>query len=341
LANLAGKTNQPKENLMKISNETKVGLLSIVALTALILGFNYLKGKDVFNRTTKVYAVFSKLGSLAKSNEVKINGYTIGTVYAFEPTNKNVDSIKVTISITADVNIPANSVAYISAGLLGSSNITIEKHDTTVSLKDGDYLQTREDPGIFGDLPSQAGSTLANVRTSLDSLKVVFGNLNKLLDGNTKGNLQQAIANMALATSSLNKLLDPEHSMLASTLRNTNAITENLKKNNDSITAVISNAKQFSEQLSHLNMHQTMDTLQSAISQLKATIHKLSSNEGTLGALINDKKLYNKLNDVLLSAEILMDDLRQHPKRYVNISIFGKKDKGGALTSPSKKDTLP
>ena len=338
---MAGKTNQPKENLMKISNETKVGLLSIVALTALILGFNYLKGKDVFNRTTKVYAVFSKLGSLAKSNEVKINGYTIGTVYAFEPTNKNVDSIKVTISITADVNIPANSVAYISAGLLGSSNITIEKHDTTVYLKDGDYLQTREDPGIFGDLPSQAGSTLANVRTSLDSLKVVFGNLNKLLDGNTKGNLQQAIANMALATGSLNKLLDPEHSMLASTLRNTNAITENLKKNNDSITAVISNAKQFSEQLSHLNMQQTMDTLQSAISQLKATIHKLSSNEGTLGALINDKKLYNKLNDVLLSAEILMDDLRQHPKRYVNFSIFGKKDKGGALTSPSKKDTLP
>jgi phospholipid/cholesterol/gamma-HCH transport system substrate-binding protein len=285
--------------------------------------------------------VFSKLGSLAKSNEVKINGYVVGTVYAFEPTNKNVDSIKVTISITADVDIPANSIAYISAGLLGTSSITIEKEASTTNLKDGDYLKTREDPGIFGDLPSQAGSTLANVRTSLDSLKIVFSNLNKLLDGNTKGNLQQAIASMAIATSSLTKLLDPEHSMLASTLRNTNAITENLKRNNDSITAVISNAKHFSENLSQLNLHKTMDTLQSAISQLKATIHKLSSNEGTLGALINDKKLYIKLNDVLLSAEILMDDLRTHPKRYVNFSVFGKKDKGGALTSPSKKDTLP
>ena len=338
---MAGKTNQPKENLMKISNETKVGLLSIAGLTILIIGFNYLKGKDVFNRTKKVYAVFSKLGSLAKSNEVKINGYVVGTVYAFEPTNKNVDSIKVTISITADVDIPANSIAYISAGLLGTSSITIEKQASTTNLKDGDYLKTREDPGIFGDLPSQAGSTLANVRTSLDSLKVVFSNLNKVLDGNTKGNLQQAIANMAIATSSLNKLLDPEHSMLASTLRNTNAISENLRKNNDSITMVISNAKRFSENLSQLNLQKTMDTLQSAISQLKATIHKLSSNEGTLGALINDKKLYIKLNDVLLSAEILMDDLRAHPKRYVNFSVFGKKDKGGALTSPSKKDTLP
>jgi phospholipid/cholesterol/gamma-HCH transport system substrate-binding protein len=326
---------------MKISNETKVGLLTVGALAILIIGFNFLKGKDVFNKTTKIYAVFTKLGSLAKSNEVKINGYTIGTVYAFEPTNKNVDSIKVTISVTEDVLIPDNSIAYISAGLLGTSAITIEKHESNVYLKDGDYMKTREDPGFFGDLPSQAGSTLANVRVSLDSLKVVFSNLNKVLDGNTKGNLQQAIANMAAITTSLNKLLDPEKSTLAATLRNANSVSENLRKNNDSITAAINNAKQFSEKLSRLNLQQTMDTLESTISELKRTVAKLSSKDGTLGALINDKKLYNKLNDVLLSAEILMDDLRTHPKRYVNFSVFGKKDKGGALTSPSKKDTIP
>ena len=185
---------------MKISNETKVGILTIVALFILIVGFNFLKGKDVFNRSKKIYAVFSKLGSLAKSNEVKINGYTIGTVYRFEPTDKNLNGIKVTINLTEEVNIPANSVAFVSAGLLGSSTITIEKGDTTTFLKDGDFLRTREDPGIFGDLPSQAGSTLANVRTSLDSLKVVFSNINKLFDGSTKGNLQQAIANLVIAT---------------------------------------------------------------------------------------------------------------------------------------------
>jgi phospholipid/cholesterol/gamma-HCH transport system substrate-binding protein len=153
--------------------------------------------------------------------------------------------------------------------------------------------------------------------------------------------MQQAIANVTAMTNSLNKLLDPEKSILANALRNVNSITENLKKNNDSITATISNAKQFSEKLAKLNMQQTMDTLESAISQLKTTIAKLSSKDGTLGALINDKKLYNKLTDVILSAEILMDDLRAHPKRYVNLSIFGKKDKGGALTSPSVKDTIP
>jgi phospholipid/cholesterol/gamma-HCH transport system substrate-binding protein len=330
---------------MKISNETKVGILTIAALAVLIVGFNYLKGKDLFNRTKKIYAVFSNLGSLSKSNDVKINGYVIGSVYAFEPTDKNLSSVKVTISLNKageGINIPANSIAYISAGIISSSIITIEKgNDSTHYLKDGDMLQTREDPGIFGDLPSQAGSTLANVRVSLDSLKIVFSNINKLFDGNTKGNMQQAIANIAAITNNLNRILDPEKSTLASALRNVNTITENLKKNNDDITATVTNAKQFSEKLAKLNMQQTMDTLESAISQLKTTIAKLSSKDGTLGALINDKKLYNKLYDVILSAEILMDDLRAHPKRYVNLSIFGKKDKGGALTSPSIKDTIP
>ena len=326
---------------MKISNETKVGILTITALVILIIGFNFLKGKDLFNNTKKIYAVFDQLGSLAKSNAVKINGYPVGTVYAFEPIDKNLNGIKVTISLTEDVNIPVNSVAYIAADILTSSSIVIEKGDATTFMKDGDVLKTRQDAGIFGSLSSEAGPTLAKIRASLDSLNRVFGNINKMFDAGTKNNLQQTIANLNSATGSLNKMLDPQNSALARTLQNVGSITDNLKKNNDSISAVISNAKQFSQRLTTLNLQQTMDTLQSAISQLKSTITKVSSTEGTLGALINDKKMYNKLNDVLLSAEILLDDLRAHPKRYVNLSVFGKKDKSGALTSPSKKDTIP
>lgn len=149
------------------------------------------------------------------------------------------------------------------------------------------------------------------------------------------------MANLNNATRSLNMMLDPSNSALARSLNNVGSITDNLRKNNDSISLVISNAKQFSQKLSRLDLDRTMDTLQAAVSQLRGTIAKMSSTDGTLGALINDKKLYNQFTDVALSLEILLDDLRAHPKRYVNLSIFGKKDKGGALTSPSKKDTLP
>jgi phospholipid/cholesterol/gamma-HCH transport system substrate-binding protein len=325
---------------MKISNETKVGILTVVALVVLIMGFNFLKGKDVFNPSKKIYAVFGKLGSLEKSNYVKINGLNIGTVSETEPTDKNVTGIKVTIRLTKDVNIPVNSVAYISAGLLGSSNITIEPGDSAVYLKDGDMLKTREDPGIFGDLPSQAGSTLTNVRSSLDSLKVVFANINKLFDANTKGNLQQAIKNMADATSSLNKLLD-ENGALATTMRNASSITDNLKKNNDSITAIISNTKQLTKKFSQLDLKQAVDSLQSVMSRLKSAISKMTSPDGSLGALMNDKKLYNNINELTLSLQILSDDLRVHPKRYFGNVIFNRKDRTGPLTSPSKKDSLP
>src|SRR5690606_19484365 len=118
----------------------------------LIAGFNFLKGKNVFDRSTKIYAVFGDLGTITRSNEVKINGLTIGTVYDLQETDKNVSGIKVTISLSRDVNIPSNSVAYISApiGGLGTPVILIDKGDATTYLQDGDEISTRKDEGIFG-----------------------------------------------------------------------------------------------------------------------------------------------------------------------------------------------
>lgn len=326
---------------MKINNETKVGLLSILALALLLLGFNFLKGKDLFNSSTKIHAMFDKLGPLEKSNLVKINGVSIGTVYDIEPTDKDISRVDVTISLSRKINIPTNSVAYISPGLVGSSTIIIEKGDAKEFLSNGDTLSTRIDNGIFGDLSSQVSPTLVKIRSSLDSLNAVFTNINRLFDAGAKTNLQQTIANLNMASNNLNKLMDLQHGPLSNTLGNVNAITENFKKNNDSITAILSNTKKFTQRLSALELEQTMDTLQVAISRMKAAISKISSPDGTLGALINDRGLYNKIHDVVLSAEILLDDLRAHPKRYVNFSVFGKKDKGGALNSPSVKDTVP
>jgi phospholipid/cholesterol/gamma-HCH transport system substrate-binding protein len=144
-----------------------------------------------------------------------------------------------------------------------------------------------------------------------------------------------------MATNSLNKLMDTEKGALAMSLNNVNAITANLKNNNDSITATISNAKRATAKLADLEIQPVIDTLSRTISQLKSVVAKIDSKDGTLGALINDKAIYNKLHDAILSAEILMDDLRTNPKRYVNLSVFGRKDKNGPLTSPAKKDTVP
>ncbi|HYM92506.1 MAG TPA: MlaD family protein [Chitinophagaceae bacterium] len=325
---------------MKISNETKVGILTIIALTFLILGFNFLKGKDLFDKRKRIYAIFSDLGSLEKSNDVKINGLPIGKVYDYNPKDKDVNGIVVTITLSRDVNIPDNSQAYISAPLVGASYIIIEKGNSPTSMKSGDTLHTRVDNGILGDVKAQLNPTLVKVRSALDSLTVVFKNINKLFNTETKGNLQQTIANLNDASNSLKTLMKSDSSPLVKTLNNFSSVSENFKKNNDTITAAISNAKKLTEKLSKLDLQQTIDSVQTVLTELKKTLAKITSDKGTIGALMNDKELYNKINQAVLSVEILMDDIRVHPKRYLGNIIFNRKDKSGPLTSPAKKDTL-
>lgn len=324
---------------MKISNETKVGILSIVALTILILGFNWLKGKDVFNKSKKIYAVFNNMGSLEKSNEVKINGLPIGAVYENDALDKDVSAVLITINLTRDINIPDNSVAYIGSSLVGASYIIIEKGDSKTFLQPGDTLATREAASVLAQLSSQLNPTLIKVRTVLDTLTQTLTGVNGILNSEAKNNLQNTIANLNRASSSLNGILDNQTGALAKTLNNAEAITSELKKNSENITGTISNAKIASEKLAALELKPTIDSLNAMISQLKSAAAKIDSKEGTLGALINDRTVYNKLHDAILSAEILMDDLRTNPKRYVNLSIFGRKDKDGPISSPARKDT--
>ncbi len=326
---------------MKISNETKVGILTIVGLTILILGFNFLKGKDLFKKSKKIYAVFKDLGSLSKSNEVKINGYVIGTVYSLKAKDENLSGIVATISLSQEVNIPIDSKAMISSPLVGASFIVIEKGKAVEFLSPGDTLMTVVDVGILDDVKAQLTPTLTKVRSTLDSLNNIFGSINGILNSEARGNLQQTLANLNKASSSLNGMLDNQTGALAKTLKNAEALTGKLLSNTDDISATIKNAKITSEKLAALELKPTIDSLNAMIGSLKNTAAKINSKDGTIGALLNDKTLYKKLTDAILSAEILMDDLRKNPKRYVNLSIFGKKDKNGPITSPAIKDSIP
>ena len=326
---------------MKISNETKVGVLVIVALVLLILGFNFLKGKNLFTDEKHLYAIFYDLGSIEKSNEVKINGLPIGTVYDYEEMDKNLSGIVVTITLKRDVNIPRNSIATIESELLGSGYINIVRGDSREYLEDGDTLNTERASSLLGDVKAQVTPTLGKLRETMDSIKLVLSSINNIFDPEVKGNIRDVIYNLRASTHSLNRMLDPQNSDLARTFSNASSITDNLRRNNDSINATISNVRRASEKFADLDIQPTIDSLQMAINELKGTMAKMNSTDGTLGALIHDKKLYNKINDVILGAEILVDDIRLHPKRYVNISVFGRKDKTGPITSPLKKDSVP
>ena len=333
---------------MSISNETKVGILAIAAIVILIVGFNFLKGKNILSRPPAIYAKFSNIGGLEKSNSVKINGLTVGTVSDIQQADKEIDNIIVVIHLTRDIVIPKNSVAFIDAGLLGSSFVNIEKGDANTYLNKGDTISTRLDKGILGNIQNQLAPTLVRVNETLDSLKITIGAISSVFDPRTKNNLQNLIGNLTLSSAQLQQLLNAQTGVLAKTLGNLNSVSENLAKNNDAISSSIRNVEVTTSKLANANIEGTMSALQATVTELKNTIAHLNSKNGSLGLLMNDRQLYDKLNDVAnrlnkaaLSAEITLDDLRIHPKRYVNISVFGNKKAGEPLTSPAIKDTLP
>ena len=333
---------------MKISNEAKVGILAVVAILVLVLGFNFLKGKSLFSKTPTIYAVFANLGGLEKSNQVKINGLAVGAVYNFAPKDKEVSSIIVEIHLTRDINIPRNSIAFIDASLVGASYITIEKGEANSYLQSGDTISTKIEGGIIGDLKTQLTPTLTRINETLDSLRRAISGIGAIFDPSTNTNVQTLIARMAISSAHLQELLNSQTGALAKSLNSLNSVTGNLAKNNEVISSSLRNVEVTTTKLANAPIEETLQDLQSTVNEfkstateLKNTITQLNSKNGSLGLLMNDRKLYDQFSKVALSAEILFDDIRLHPKRYVNISVFGGKPKGDAITSPAVKDTVP
>jgi len=153
---------------------------------------------------------------------------------------------------------------------------------------------------------------------------------------------------MAISSAHLQELLNSQTGALAKSLSSLNSVTGNLAKNNEVISSSLRNVEVTTTKLANAPIEETLQDLQSTVNEfkstateLKNTITQLNSKNGSLGLLMNDRKLYDQFRKVALSAEILFDDIRLHPKRYVNISVFGGKPKGDAITSPAVKDTVP
>lgn len=328
---------------MKISNETKVGVLTAIAITLLILGFNYLKGKSIFERNFFVYAVFNSVDGLSVSNAVMINGLPVGKVYKMEEKDNDLTGIIVTLNLTKNINIPKNSVASISGSLLGNTTMEIKMGTDHAFIKKGDTIATNSSLGLLDQVTGRIDPALAKVNVALTSLDSVLKLIGGIFDPRTQHNFQTIFANLAVSTAHLDGLLNNQTGALAKTLSNASAFTGNLKNNNDTITQILTNLKTTTNKFANLELEQTLTKLQSAISQLNTTLDKVNNNNGTLGMLMNDKKLYNNLNSASNSLNILLQDFRVHPRRYTGGLVFGKKDKSAPLMTPlpDSSSTVP
>lgn len=326
---------------MKISNETKVGALTAVAITLLILGFNFLKGKTLFKTGNIIYAKYTDTKGIMISNGVFINGFQVGSVYDIENADKNLSAIVVAIKLKDNYNIPANSIASIKENPLGNASITIALGDAATYVKSGDTILTASNAGLLGDVMNKLGPVGDQIKATVGSLDSVLKNINTIFDPATKNNLQEVIANinkttasLVVSSASIQAMLNQQTGAITASMNNVNSFTKNLADNNDKVTRMLGNVEKTTENLSKADIDGTIAQLKNSIETLNTILGKMSSTDGSLGKLLNDKALYDNLTNTVRSANILMDDLRVHPKRYVNISVFGKKDKTGPLMAP-------
>jgi len=319
---------------MKVSNETKVGALTAVSITVLILGFNFLKGKNITERSNTIYAVFPNVDGLAISSPVYANGYQIGRVGDLEAKDKNLSGIIVTITLTKDINIPTNSFASSDKTLLGTTSVKITLGTSPKYINEGDTLQVILSPDMMSSVKSTLTPAVDNINKTLIALEAVIMKLNSVIDPNTKNNIQSIVANLNTSSQRLMDLLNTQNGSLAKTLNHVESITGNLEKNNDKIDSSLSNVQKATKQLADAEIAQTIETMKKTMAQLEQTIAKVNNPNGTIGALLNERKLYDELRQTNRSLTTLLDDLKTHPKRYVNVSVFGKKDKSVPLTAP-------
>lgn len=331
---------------MKISNETKIGALTTVAIVFLILGFNFLKGKSVLKTGFFLYAKYSDLKKLSASNAVFANGFQIGTVYS-TTSDPSLTALVVEIKLANEYQIPVNSIATIESNPLGSPVMNVQLGNSTAFLKTGDTLRTVENAGLLGSISNKIGPLSDQITKTLVTLDSLMRNFNSVLDPNTKGNLQSVIGNLSRATSSitrsttsLEKLLDMQSGALSQSLAHVNEFTGNLAKNNSKIDSTLAYLQTTTRNLSQADIDGLINRFKESADSLSNIINRVNSSDGSLGALINDKALYNNLNNVTRSLNVLIDDLRVHPKRYVNISVFGGKAKGDYLTAPLPVDSV-
>jgi phospholipid/cholesterol/gamma-HCH transport system substrate-binding protein len=325
---------------MKISNETKIGALTSIAIVLLILGFNFLKGNSFTSKNIRYYAVFNNIEGLANSNPVNINGKQVGTVYSTDG-GRDMRRIIVALNMSQDIDIPDNSAAVIVPSVLGTTSLEIKLGTTNTFYKNGDTLFTKTGAGMFDEALQRIDPVLFEVNNAVKALDSLLNAVNSVFDPTTKGNIRSMIDNLnkttaglAASSASLETMMNTQTGVLTKTLNNVSSFTGNLAGNNEKINQITTNVQTLTSNLSKLELEKTLTSLNATINGLQTAVEKVNSDDGTLGKLVNDNNLYNNLTATSNKLNLLLDDVRTHPKRYINISLFGKKDKDQPLMVP-------
>ncbi len=318
---------------MKINNETKVGIITVLSVTILILGYNYLKGREIFTNTIDIYAEYGQINGISESNPVLYNGFAVGKVTDLELTERG--TIIATLTLKPGLQIPDNTIAKIvSQDLLGAKAVVLQFGDSRTFIEEGDTLRTDTEMSLAESVNSEVLPVKQKAEKLLSTMDSILVSIQYILNPNFRSNIDQSFASIKRSIETLEVTATRVDSMVkyqAARFKvissNIESISSNLKNNNQKITDILSNIDQISDSLTRINFVSTIDRANKALEDIAIITEKINTGQGTLGMLVNDDKLYHNLNQSSRDLDRLLVDLRLNPKRYVNVSVFGGRSK--------------
>ncbi len=299
---------------MKLTKEIKIALVAIVGILIMYFGINFLKGMNLFSTNNAYYMTFDDIQGLGASTPIYADGYKVGTVDGMEYDYKENGPIKVKVDINKDLRIPQGSKAEIVKDLMGNLQVNLLlANNPRERVEPGSVI-----PGaVNGGMMDKAANLIPVVEKMLPKLDSILTSVNALLADPALAaslhNVETITSNLTVSTRELNTLMAGLNKQVPGMVRKANGVLDNTNR----LTA----------NLASLDVQGTLNKVNQTLESAHQFTEKLNSNQGSLGLLMNDTKLYDNLTSTMSHADSLVIDLKAHPKRYVHFSVFGRKDK--------------
>jgi phospholipid/cholesterol/gamma-HCH transport system substrate-binding protein len=315
---------------LKVSKEFKIGLIVIISLALLYWGFNFLKGEDIFSNERIFIAVYKDVGGLDRANTVTINGLTVGQVRNMSFSSDGKANVVIELIVKNPILIPKNSVARIaSSDLLGSKTVDIILGNSNEFAASGDTLISETGVSIKEEVSRQLQPLKNKAEGLLVSIDTVISMLNNLFSKSNTDNISRSVAhiagsfeNLESTTSTLDHLMTEEKSRIERILENVESISLNLRNSENELDQIFTNFSSFSDTLAKVNLVETIKKVNSTMTELSDISKKINSGKGSLGMLINNDSLYIELESASRELNLLLEDIRLNPKKYVKFSVF-------------------
>ncbi|MBC8298552.1 MAG: MCE family protein [Pelagibacterales bacterium] len=300
-----------------MNKELKIGFVALLAIVALFIGVNYLKGLDVLNPSRKFYAKYENIGGLKVGSSVFVNGYQVGMVSNIDLLANENQQLLVTISIEKDFDIPKNSILKIvNQDLMGTKSVNLILGDAASFAVDEDTLIS----GIEGSLQQEVSAQILPLKIKTEeligSIDSVMKIITAILDKDARENLSNSLQSLDQTFLLMNQSMIKVNQIVDQNDERISSIVKNLEANNDEITNILKNFSNISDDIAQSN-------IKNLLTSLSAASKKINDSEGSLGMLINDKDLYLNLEKSSKELEALIKDIKANPKRYVSFSIIG------------------